>query len=113
MKTLRITVLVVALCLVSPYCLTSPAFALCKVGKAKESEESAKKQETKLRQMLLAMGGDSSEKDQVILVDPGTATTIATGKGLTDPRPWTAAEKARLDGARVNPGLPEPKGVWK
>ncbi len=113
MRSLKFIALITALCVVFLSCLPASGFALCKVGKAKQSEESAKKQETKLKRMLLAMGAGSSEKNQVILTDPGTVTTIATGKGLIAPRPWTTTEKARFDTARVNPGLPVPKGVWK
>lgn len=113
MKTVHYLVLALALCAVAWMAFPSSGSALCKVGKAKKSEDAAKRQETKLKQMLRALGTGSSEKDQVVLTDPGTVTTIASGKGLTDPRPWSAAEKARFDTARVNTSLPEPKGVWK
>ncbi len=114
MKSIYLPIVILALCVVGSWLFPSFSEAVCpvKAEKANKSQEVAKKQEMKLKQMLQAMGG-SSENDQVILKDPGTVTTIATGKGLTDPRSWTPKEQARFAPAKVNSSLPAPKGVWK
>jgi len=105
MNTMRLLVTVLLACLLC----TGPALAGCPV-EAEKDAKAARGKERELKALLGADGGDGLE--QVILTEPGTATTIAPGRGLEQPRPWTASEKHTLDRARVNTELPEPEGVW-
>lgn len=108
-KTIAIISLVsVLLC----WSLTSSAWASPQ-SQAINEGKSAVRQEEKYLKPLLAKLAAALGQSEVTLTVPGTVTTVIKGGGLTLPRPWTPAEKKRLDTGRVNPSLPAPAGVWK
>ncbi len=114
MKTLHCCMIVLALLAAMAVALpVTDAGAGCPV-KAENDKKRALKEEAKLKTMLATLVvADNDGLGQVELTDPGTVTAIAPGTGgLSKPRPWSAAEKARFDKAKVNSALPAPKGVW-
>ncbi len=93
------------------WCGVPAAHAGCPV-RAEKDAKNALQQEKKCLALLAAIAGGGRETE-VLLTEPGTATSIMPGKGLEKPRPWSDEERRAFDAARVDKDLPPPAGVWK
>jgi hypothetical protein len=68
--------------------------------------------ETKAKALANSLGsGGGGGEASVVLTQPGTGTSITTGKAPEPARPLSAEEKARLGKALVNKNAKPPKGV--
>lgn len=81
-------------------CWASAAMAECPAA-AKAAGDAAMEQARALMDQM-----ESGESSTVLLVEPGTGTTVLPGAAPGEPRELTPEELERMEAARPDPGLP-------